>query len=462
MTDLKDIAAQFELYVAQCEAAQHGAASGPPLQRGSLNLIGRRWTWRWRDLPNEQGRRVRRSRVIGTLADFPTEAAARAEADRLRAYVMPPLVDPGKSPTFEHVTQLYERAGLPFVKRSSARQVRYAIANHFNPVLAQRRLHTITTPVIQAFVLLQVQRGVKRSTIVTRLGYLLRVLSWALGKGYAAVLPRRGEITLPRRRDVVQTPRDLAYTDAEFDAILNGAAFPYRALYALLGYTGLRVNEALALTWRHVDLEARTPIVRVCATVSAGEITSPKSKAAVREVPVRAALAAILREYRMGLGHASGLPLTGLVFPGRAPGRPRSDSGVLRDHLTPLLERMGVKRERMGFHAFRHRRAVELADDGAPLALLLKLMGWSNPEAAWPYLRSSTRSVTDFTEPRKPRAHVESGAEPDDEDHTRRARKRLRESGKGPTAARRAGTARAQENRNPSGDQSLARETGPE
>ena len=74
------------------------------------------------------------------------------------------------------------------------------------------------------------------------------------------MLPARGQIQLPRARDAVQTPRDLAYTDAEFAAIVAGAAFPQKALYALLGYTGLRINEALALTWRHVDLDAQTPL----------------------------------------------------------------------------------------------------------------------------------------------------------------------------------------------------------
>jgi integrase len=439
---MRDVAAQFALYVAQCEAQEQGAASTRPLQRGSLKLVNGRWTWRWRDLPDDRGHRVRRSRVIGTLKEFPTEPAAREEAERLRAYVMPVLVAPGKSPTFEHVAELYTQRVLPFQKRSSKRQIGYCLTNHLLPALGEWRMHEIRPHVVQGFVLWQVHLRAKRTTIATRLGYLLRILSWALGHGFAAVVPRRGDIQLPRARDVVQTKRDLAYTDAEFAAIVDGSEFPYKALYALLGYTGLRVNEALALTWRHLDIDAQSPIVRVRATVSAGEIAAPKSPAGVRNVPLTTALVRNLHEYRAWLASSDReAPLAGLVFPGREPGRPRSDSGILRDHLTPLLERSGIKRPRLGFHAFRHRRAVELTDAGAPLALLLELMGWSNPSSAWPYLTTSTRTAEEFTE--HPRA-------------------RVREIEIGPNAARRTRRARAAKHRDPAPNQSLANENDAE
>jgi integrase len=449
--ELADVAAKLKLFEAQCEAVQAGQASTRPLQRGSVKLVGGRWTWRYREPADAHGVRVRRSRVIGTLADLPTERQARAEAERLRSHVLPPLIAPGASPTFAHVAELYQQAPLTLQKPASQRQVRYAIDNHFVPAIGARRVHEITPTVVQAFVLLEAHQGAKRATIATRLGYLLRILRWAQSRGFAATLPARGQIQLPRARDAVQTPRDLAYTDGEFAAIVDGAAFPQRALYALLGYTGLRINEALALTWRHVDLDAATPVVRVRATVSAGQITAPKSPAAVRDVPLAAALVSTLREYR-----PASSALTGLVFPGRS-GAPCSDSGLGRDHLTPLLKRLGIKRERLAFHAFRHRRAVELADAGTPLVRMLYLMGWSNPASAWPYLMTSRRSVDEFTEPRVTKINAGAARA------SRRAKKcQLREIALRPNAAGRARVPRAAKSANPAPDQRLADENDAE
>ncbi|WP_041638986.1 site-specific integrase [Anoxybacillus flavithermus] len=61
----------------------------------------------------------------------------------------------------------------------------------------------------------------------------------------------------------------------------------YYVLFTLLARTGLRIGEALALTWDDIDLENKTLTVNktlVCPTNSTPYLSTPKSKASLRTI----------------------------------------------------------------------------------------------------------------------------------------------------------------------------------
>ena len=62
-------------------------------QRGSLRLIQRKdrnkvWEYRWRETQSD-GTRKRRSMIVGSIEDYPSESLAQAEVDNLRLNINP-------------------------------------------------------------------------------------------------------------------------------------------------------------------------------------------------------------------------------------------------------------------------------------------------------------------------------------------------------------------------------------
>ncbi|HZF31351.1 MAG TPA: site-specific integrase [Gammaproteobacteria bacterium] len=367
------------------------------IQRGALVEDGDVWRLRWRDPPAANGKRARRSLVIGDKTEYRTRRQAREEASRLMLYLARPSVAPGRSPTFEHVCKLFAETELPLKSKGTARNVAGAIANHFLPYFGTtQRVHEILPASLQAFIVAQIQASVRFKTRRTRYSYLLMILSWAASQGFAVHLPRPNQIKLGRSGEAGELVGDKAYTPEEAELLLARASFPHRALYAIVRHTGARVGEALALTWADLDLAATAPdpVVRVRASVIAAEnaIGATKSQSGVRDVPLPPALREILLEYRAWLGRRP----PALVFPGRDhAGRPLTESGVLKQ-LTSLAREHGLKKFGRAFHGFRHLYAQELSAAGAPPEIINAILGWRDFQSAQPYLRARAEQVRKF------------------------------------------------------------------
>lgn len=83
---------------------------------------------------------------------------------------------------------------------------------------------------------------------------------------------------------------------AHFLTVTAKAASRFYELFLLLGRTGLRLGEALALEWTDLDLEGRE--IRVVRAFSAGKIEVPKSGHG-RTVDMSRQLAATLRHLQI-------------------------------------------------------------------------------------------------------------------------------------------------------------------
>ena len=109
-------------------------------------------------------------------------------------------------------------------------------------------------------------------------------------------------------------------------------------LVSLLGYAGLRPEEALALQWRHV--RERTLLVE--QAVSDGELKGHKTNRPARTVDLLAPLKQDLAEWRL----ASGRPADdAFLFPGTAADRPWREHDYRnwrRGQLRPAAEAVGL------------------------------------------------------------------------------------------------------------------------
>jgi len=145
-------------------------------------------------------------------------------------------------------------------------------------------------------------------------------------------------------------------TAERVSAIVCNAGERYRALFALLAGTGLRIGEALALKVADLAPDCRT--IQVQRSVWHGQEQAPKTPNAVRSIDVPEVLAALLQEYARGKA--------GYLF-ATASGRPLSQRNVLR-----TLHGLAGK---VGFHAFRRFRTETLRRARVPEDLVRLWLG---------------------------------------------------------------------------------------
>ena len=180
------------------------------------------------------------------------------------------------------------------------------------------------------------------------------VISSALDEQGNELYPRTWNndfIDLP----VIQGQKAPVATVAGIQKALGEAKGQDRALVALLAGTGLRINEALALTAADWDRENMT--LFVTKTIIDGDVqNSTKTEAGQREIDLDPTLNAFLDE---------ALPSEGLLFRSATGGIVRINT--LYEH----FEKMGVP----GFHSFRRFRVTQLRKTGIPEGLVQSWIG---------------------------------------------------------------------------------------
>lgn len=137
-------------------------------------------------------------------------------------------------------------------------------------------------------------------------------------------------------------------------------------LVAFMAGTGVRVSEARALRWEHVDLDR-----------SIADIPGTKSKAALRRVPLPAWLAERLRERADRLGVSEGYVFASPgLLEGEAHETPWEQSNCA-GALAGVIKGAGMTWATP--HAFRRTVATLLHEAGVPLVKIADQLGHANP-----------------------------------------------------------------------------------
>ncbi len=277
---------------------------------------------------------------------FPTLELAEAALTLRRAEAMRQRLGLDEaSPTLSAFTETYlqwlrsnGRTNFPIWWRSNAHQIRRLTA-----VFGHLRLHEITPPRAEEYRRAEIERGRSPEAVRRDLVQLRAMLGYAEKWGVVHENPLR-RLRLPRlwHRETVLPPRE------DLQAILEALPPRGREFCRFLAETGCRLNEALSLTWRDVDL-ARN-VVRIRAEVA-------KSRRE-RTIPLSAEARRILEALR-GSGSERVFPLT------------RSWLNVAWER---ACRRAGVS-VRGRFHLFRHLFASRLIEAGVDLGVVRDLLG---------------------------------------------------------------------------------------
>jgi integrase len=151
-----------------------------------------------------------------------------------------------------------------------------------------------------------------------------------------------------------------AYTDAEVESILRKSTDAKRLFYWLAVETGMRAGELCGL--RVCDVDPFKKLVRVRQAVWRGKVQTPKTKNAIREIPIPSQIVDALRVHIGGRTE-------GFVFTTKN-GTPWNADFLLKRHLRGKLKVVDGH-----LQMFRHTFATRQLHAGVPIALVSKLLG---------------------------------------------------------------------------------------
>lgn len=310
-------------------------------------------------------------RVLGERYRKRSPANTRAEAQRFEQELRKELalrgtlrrddtiapVEVAEAPLFGEFAERWMRDYVVANNRpSEQRAKRFALDLHLLPAFGRSRINTITTQQIEQLKGKLVEKKLSAKSINNYLTILGKCLSTAVEWEELSVMPRI--------RHLKCAPPPFRFLlDDEVRAILSASRSEsmLHALVLTAARTGLRSCELLALQWGDVDLRTRQLCVR--RAVVRGHVGSTKSYQ-VRYVP-------LTHEVTDELAR---LPRIGpLVF--------HRDGQLIQyeyaaEHLRAACRLAGISP--CGWHVLRHTFASHLAQRGAPLHFIQKLLGHSS------------------------------------------------------------------------------------
>jgi integrase len=180
-------------------------------------------------------------------------------------------------------------------------------------------------------------------------------------------------VRIPRSEDnVTETEKGpKALTRAELSVLLASLPASWRLFFELLAHSGLRISEAIGLTWQHVDLGEK-PKLLVREQFYRGKRRPLKSSGGRRDIPLSSGMAARLLELRRDAYRGEQAP----VFPSKA-GTVLHASNVQRRILNAATKGTGL--EWVSFHSFRHTCASLLFEGGKNVKQVQEWLGHADP-----------------------------------------------------------------------------------
>jgi integrase len=160
----------------------------------------------------------------------------------------------------------------------------------------------------------------------------------------------------------------------------NQHSIQYYVLFTLLARTGLRIREALALTWDDIDFENKTLTVNktlVYPTNSTPYLSTPKTKASLRTIKLEDVTIRLLKKHRINRNEMYLMysnykkPETNIVFH-QHDGR-WLRTNVVREYFKEVCKRAGLPV--LSPHALRHTHAVHLLEAGANIKYVSERLG---------------------------------------------------------------------------------------
>jgi site-specific recombinase XerD len=242
------------------------------------------------------------------------------------------------------------RVGLEFAQR------------FFSP---REKLTVVTPQRVAEYIIWLKGQGLAPSSVRKRVAPLSGMFRTAMEQGLVRSNPCQG-VRMPKLQaqvhDEDHEDTDVkVFTLEQLDTILRVVKHPL--LFELLACTGLRISEALALEWRHLELNGHAH-VKVRRAIVRGQMGLPKSRYGKRDVSLPFSIERALRATE---GASNELLFQSSADTALMP------NNVRRRVLQPALEEAGCAWA--GFHTFRHTYASMQLSRGTNIVALSRALG---------------------------------------------------------------------------------------
>src|SRR3984893_2020070 len=242
---------------------------------------------RWREdmrLPNGSIVRRKRSLVLGIVGQI-TEKQAYCKLETVLARVNDPGYQPECSGSFQALAQEWSEQAFPEMKPSTVLNMTGHLRNHLLPFFGLQQVREIPTRDIDRFFFkLSVSKKTKKN-IFSTLKLILKQ-----GRAWGNVRENVWESSKKIGKSETEVR---AYTDAEVESILSSSTGAKRLFYWLAVETGMRAGELRGL--RVCDVDPFKKLVRVRQAVWRGKVQTPKTKNAIRDIPIPVEIVDALR-----------------------------------------------------------------------------------------------------------------------------------------------------------------------
>jgi integrase len=256
--------------------------------------------------------------------------------------------------------------GLRPATRADYRRIleRYAL-----PFFGRRRLVEIEPRDVKAFARHLAGQGLKPNSVRNIVNPLRALLATAVEDGLIRANPAAGLRLASSAGGTAAPVKSL--TPEELAALIEQTPPEWQLFVRFLAHTGLRIGEAVALRWEHVDLGRRRVLVR--ERVYRGAVDRPKSRYGRRDVPLSPGMARGLWELRK----RSPFPADQDPVFASQTGTPTDSANLYSRVFKPAAQRAGVGWA--GFHTLRHTAGTTFFRAGWNAKQVQMVLGHHSP-----------------------------------------------------------------------------------
>lgn len=366
-------------------------------QRGSLRRIRRKdgtkvWEYRWRETQTD-GTRKRRSMIVGSIEDYPSESLAQTEVDTLRLSINPFTPEGAiKDISVEALVNHYREHEMPdiFYKddpdKISDEEERKSYSTQYNydgylrkwilPRWRSYRLSEIKAVAVEQWLkTLSFENGdpLARGSKAKIRNIMSALYSHAIRWEWATRNPIASVRQSAKRQSV-----PAVLTVDELVKLLSAIPEPFRTAVFLDGSSGLRVGELLGLKWEDVDF--KRSVIYIRRSIVKQKIGPPKTEASQKPIPLNSELAKALRLWKMKTTYNRPDDWV-YASPAKNGTQPYWPTSIYRVYIKRAAKKVGLKK-RIGWHTFRHTFGTILNANG------------ENPKVIQELLRHATLKVT--------------------------------------------------------------------